>query len=66
MSGFFQSQLAIMIGILLTTLGGQMFIETITRESRPPWAGACNKATHTTTFGVEEQKFIPAIMMNND
>lgn len=66
MSGFFQSQLAIMIGILLTALGGQMFIDTITRESRPPWAGECNKAAHTTAFGVEEQKFIPEIMMIND
>jgi hypothetical protein len=24
-----------------------------TRESRPPWAGLCNKTTHATAIGVE-------------
>ncbi len=26
-----------------------------TRESRPPWTGLCNKATHATAIGVETE-----------
>jgi hypothetical protein len=57
--------IAILAGVFLLTPTGSNVYRYENTEITTPTAVACNKATHTTTFEVEEQKFNLEIMMNN-